>query len=124
MQREPTGNILDCSNFVQFWLSWSDAGIRLRSNDTTYITYNDTGRQRSIRALSFTTPQDVSGVWEFPKDTGIVKIFYRGAPILILIPICTFYSNTAFSISPDRVGLLIHCDPVLLIMGIYSKNKI
>ena len=71
----PTPNILDCSGFSDFWISWEGGNITVGNSSELYesmfMHYDDSADPHLVTALSFTTEsKETEADWEFHRDSG------------------------------------------------------
>ena len=71
----PTPDILDCSAFLDFWISWEGGNITVGNSSELYqgmfMHYDDSADPHLVTAVSFTTESDeIQSDWEFHRDSG------------------------------------------------------
>lgn len=75
---QKTPDILDCSNFVDFWISWERGNITVGNgtllNEGVFMYYDDSAAPHVVTSVSFTgEAETVEADWEFSRDSGETK---------------------------------------------------
>ena len=71
----PTPDILDCSKYLDFWISWEAGNITVGNGSELYqnmfMFYDDSDDPHLVTSVSFTTNSEtMQADWEFHRDSG------------------------------------------------------
>ena len=70
-----TPDILDCSKYLDFWISWESGNITVGNGSELYqnmfMFYDDSDNPHLVTSVSFTTESETAqAYWEFHRDSG------------------------------------------------------